>query len=261
VMHSGQYMTGAPWRARRALVLGTGTSGHDVAQDLHAAGAQVKLIQRGATYVISLKEAQRVYANYSEGIPFDDCDLLATSLPYPVLLRAYEITTELSKQADAKMLDGLAAAGFQLDFQPNDKGFQLRYLERGGGYYFNVGCAELISRGEVGLLQYADIERFVPRGALMCDGRIEEADLIVLATGYLTQHEVARRLLGDAVADRIGPVWGFDAGGELNNMWKRTAQPGLWFTAGSFAQCRIFSKFLALQIKACELGLIADALA
>jgi putative flavoprotein involved in K+ transport len=39
-------------------------------------------------------------------------------------------------------------------------------------------------------------------------------------------------------------------------MWKRTAQKGLWFTAGSLAQCRIYSKFLALQIKACELGLM-----
>jgi putative flavoprotein involved in K+ transport len=38
-------------------------------------------------------------------------------------------------------------------------------------------------------------------------------------------------------------------------MWRRTAQPGLWFTAGSLAQCRIFSRYLALQIKALELGL------
>ena len=39
-------------------------------------------------------------------------------------------------------------------------------------------------------------------------------------------------------------------------MWQRTPQPGLWFTAGSLAQCRIFSKFLALQIKACEEGIL-----
>jgi hypothetical protein len=39
-------------------------------------------------------------------------------------------------------------------------------------------------------------------------------------------------------------------------MFTRTAQPGLWFIAGSFAQCRIYSKYLGLQIKACELGLL-----
>ena len=27
-------------------------------------------------------------------------------------------------------------------------------------------------------------------------------------------------------------------------MFTRTAQPGLWFIAGSFAQCRIYSKYL-----------------
>jgi hypothetical protein len=39
-------------------------------------------------------------------------------------------------------------------------------------------------------------------------------------------------------------------------MFTRTAQPGLYFIAGSFAQCRIYSKYLALQIQAAELGLI-----
>jgi putative flavoprotein involved in K+ transport len=39
-------------------------------------------------------------------------------------------------------------------------------------------------------------------------------------------------------------------------MWTHTPQPGLWFHAGSFAQCRIYSKYLALQIKAVEEGLI-----
>jgi putative flavoprotein involved in K+ transport len=37
-------------------------------------------------------------------------------------------------------------------------------------------------------------------------------------------------------------------------MYKRTPQQGLWFIAGGLPQCRINSKFLALQIKAMELG-------
>jgi putative flavoprotein involved in K+ transport len=39
-------------------------------------------------------------------------------------------------------------------------------------------------------------------------------------------------------------------------MWTRTPQKGLWFHAGSLPQCRIFSRILALQIKACEEGLL-----
>ena len=84
------------------------------------------------------------------------------------------------------------------------------------------------------------------------------ADLIVLATGWKGQEELVRKLFGEEVAARVGPIWGFGDGQELRNMFTRTAQPGLWFIAGSFAQSRIYSKYLALQIKACEAGLIAQ---
>jgi len=134
----------------------------------------------------------------------------------------------------------------------------MKYLQRGGGYYFNVGCSDLIAERQISLLQWGDIERFVPEGAKLRDGSIARADLLVLATGYKNQQETARAYLGDDVAERIGPVWGYDEGGELRNMWRPTAQKGLWFTAGGLAQCRIYSKFLAMQIKAREAGLIAE---
>ena len=43
--------------------------------------------------------------------------------------------------------------------------------------------------------------------------------------------------------------------GELRNMWKPTAQEGLWFQVGSINQSRFYSKFLALQLKARMEGL------
>ncbi|MDB5375249.1 MAG: NAD(P)/FAD-dependent oxidoreductase [Belnapia sp.] len=256
VLHSGRYTEGAAWKGRRALVLGTGNSGHDVAQDLQASGAELSLIQRSPTYVVSIREAQSVYSLYTEGVPIEDCDLLATAMPYPVLVEAYRRSTAVSRERDRPLLEALAARGFRLDFGEDDTGFQMKYLRRGGGYYFNVGCSDLIAEGKVGLLQYADIERFVAGGARLKDGSLVPAELLVLATGYKNQQDVVRHYLGDAIADRIGPVWGFDAGGELRNMWRPTPQEGLWFTAGSLAQCRIYSQFLALQIKARETGMI-----
>jgi putative flavoprotein involved in K+ transport len=38
--------------------------------------------------------------------------------------------------------------------------------------------------------------------------------------------------------------------GELRNMWKPTAQPGLWFHGGNLMQSRHYSLYLALQLKA-----------
>jgi putative flavoprotein involved in K+ transport len=173
-----------------------------------------------------------------------------------VLRRAYQLSTAASRAADQPLLDCLAARGFRLDYGEDDTGFQMKYLRRGGGYYFNVGCSDLIVSGEIGLVQFGDIERFVAEGALLRDGSVVPADLLVMATGYRNQQDVVRACLGDAVADRIGPVWGFDDGGELRNMWRPTGQAGLWFTAGSLAQCRIYSRFLALQIAARERGII-----
>jgi len=256
VVHSGAFANAEQWNGRKALVLGSGTSGHDVAQELQAHGAEVTLIQRSKTYVVSLKEAQSVYAIYSEGIPFEDCDLLATSMPYPVLQRSYQLSTARGREVDKTLLDGLTARGFRLHFGEDETGFQMMYLRRGGGYYFNVGCSDLIISGQIKLLQYSEIESFVAQGAKLRDGRLAPAELLVLATGYKNQQDTARAYLGDAIADAIGPVWGFDEGGELRNMWRATAQPGLWFTAGSLAQCRIFSRYLAIQIKAREEGLL-----
>ena len=82
------------------------------------------------------------------------------------------------------------------------------------------------------------------------------ADVIVLGTGYYPQGELVRRALGEDVAQKIGPIWGEDKDGELANMYKRTPQEGAWFIAGSLTQARVYSKYLALQIKAMEEGLI-----
>ena len=78
----------------------------------------------------------------------------------------------------------------------------------------------------------------------------------MLATGYKPLGSLVGKLFGEKVAARVGPIWGFGEAQELRNMFARTPQPGLWFIAGSFAQCRIYSRYLALQIKATEIGLI-----
>ena len=88
---------------------------------------------------------------------------------------------------------------------------------------------------------------------------IHAADLVVLATGFMSQQELVGQLFGEDMARRVGPIWGIDAAGEMSNMWKRTAQEGLWFIGGGFTNCRVYSRTVSLQIKAIEEGLIPKA--
>ena len=150
--------------------------------------------------------------------------------------------------------------GFRTDSGPDDAGFAFRFYE-GGAYYLDIGCSQLVIDGEVKLLPFADIDTFDPSGAVLRNGTAVPVDLIVLATGYQNMQSLVRRIFGDGVADRVGPVWGFDDDGEIRNTWKRTPQEGLWFMAGGFSHCRTFSRFLALQLKACEEGLLPAVLA
>ena len=258
VIHSSDYNDGANYAGSNVLILGTGTSGHDIAQDLHSNGGKATLVQRSPTMVVNVEpSAQIPYALYDEGPSLADCDLIAASMPLQVMKKAHQMITDQAKEIDKDLLDGLARVGFKLDFGVDNTGWQFLFLERGGGYYFNVGCSELVISGEVGLVQFSDIDGFVADGARMRNGDTLPADLIVLATGFKGQDQLVRNLFGDGIADRIGPIWGFDpAQQELRNMWMRTGQPGIWFTGGSLAQCRIYSKYLALQIKACEEGMI-----
>jgi putative flavoprotein involved in K+ transport len=257
VLHSSQYDDGEAWRGKNVLVIGSGNSGHDIAQDLHSAGAKVTLMQRSSTMIVNVEpSAQLQYALYDEGPSLEDCDLITTSMPLPLVRKSHIALTETARNMDKELLNGLERRGFKLDFGEDGSGWQFKYLTRGGGYYFNVGCSDLIVKGEIGLARFSDIATFVPAGALMRSGETLAADLIVLATGYKGQEYLVGKLFGDDVAGRVGPIWGFGDGQELRNMFARTAQPGLWFIAGSFAQCRIYSKYLGLQIKACEVGLL-----
>ena len=246
ILHSSQYEDGEAWKGKRAIVIGTGNSGHDIAQDLYSAGAKVTIVQRSPTLITNCDpSAQLVYSLYSEGPPLEDCDLITASIPLKISRESHKLATQHAKNLDKALLDRLEQKGFRLCDGEDGTGWQFLYLTRGGGYYFNVGCSDLIADGRIGLAQFDELEEL-----------LKEADLVVLATGWKGQEHLVARLFGAGMAARVGPIWGFGEGQELRNMFQRTPQPGLWFIAGSFAQCRIYSKYLALQIKATEAGII-----
>ncbi|CAK7233319.1 hypothetical protein SBRCBS47491_008568 [Sporothrix bragantina] len=249
-------------RGKKVVIVGTGNSGHDIAENFYENGAAVTMLQRRGTYVLSLDKGVFMLhkgAHEDNGPPTEQCDVVGESLPYPVMLALSRGLTKRIAKEDQQLLDGLARAGFQLDWAVDGGGIGRQYFTRGGGYYIDVGCSQLIIDGKISVKQSpGGISHFTPTGLVLADGSALEADVVVLATGFDNMKTTVTKVLGDKIASRCNDVWDLDAEGELNAMWRPSGHPHFWFMGGNLALCRIYSKYVALQIKAVEEGLIKE---
>lgn len=125
--------------------------------------------------------------------------------------------TKRAYEAEKDILNGLKAAGFELDFGVDGAGISRAYMTRGGGYYIDVGCSQLIADGKIKIKRSPEgITGFNDRGLLLRDGSALDADIVVLATGYDNMRTTVRKILGNRVADRCKDVWDLDEEGEVN---------------------------------------------
>jgi len=193
------------------------------------------------------------------GITTDIADLTVASVPFRELPGLQRPIYEEIARRDADLYEGLTRAGFLHNMGEDGSGLHSIYLRRGAGYYIDVGASQMIIDGCIKLRAKVDISEMGERSITLSDGSRLPADLVVFATGYGNMNEWAAKLISPEVAEHVGPVWGLgsntknDPGpweGELRNMWKPTAQPGLWFHGGNLMQSRHYSLYLALQLKA-----------
>ncbi|KAK2785850.1 hypothetical protein FQN51_003767 [Onygenales sp. PD_10] len=249
-------------KGKNVVVIGTGNSGHDIAQNFYENGAGVTMLQRGGTFVISQRKGVMALMAglYDEtGPSSDDADMFVQSTPLPVTF-AFQVyaTKMIAETLEKDELEGLKRVGFVLDAGSDGAGLFRKYLARGGGYYLDVGCSQLIRDGKVKVRQSkGGVERFEPDGLVLADGNGTklQADIVVFATGYENMRNSARRIVGDKIADKLSDVWGLDEEGELKGMCRYSGHPNFWYMGGNLALCRMYSRLLALQIKGVEEGL------
>jgi putative flavoprotein involved in K+ transport len=269
--HSSAFESGASHAGRRAVVIGSNNSAHDICADLWEHGASVTMVQRSSTLVVRAETLFEVITSrlFSEdalaaGIDTEQADDIAASRPFAMLTDLHRGLYRRIREIDAAFYDSLARAGFMLDFGEDESGLSLKYLRRASGYYIDVGASGLIARGEVALRSGVQVAGLRPEGVALTDGSLLPADLVVYATGYDPMESWIAELVSPEVAARVGHVWGLGSGtrrdpgpwvGELRNMWKPTRQPGLWLQGGNLQQVRFYSRILALQIQARMLGL------
>jgi putative flavoprotein involved in K+ transport len=269
--HSSKHPGPDAYKGKKVVVIGSNNSSHDICAALWEAGVDVTMVQRSTTHIVRSEPLMKhgLGGLYSEealaaGVTTNKADLIFASIPYAVLPAFQKPIYDTIKKEDAKFYKGLKKAGFMLDWGADDTGLFMKYLRRGSGYYIDVGASQLIIDGKIKLKAGSDVEKLTKDTVVLKDGTELAADVVVYATGYGSMNGWAADLISQDVADKVGKCWGLgsdtpkDPGpweGEQRNMWKPTQQKALWFHGGNLHQSRHYSQFLALQLKARQVGL------
>ncbi len=263
--HSSAHPGPDAYIGRKAVVVGSNNSAHDICKALYENGVDVTMVQRSSTHIVRSDSLMDLGLGdlYSEravasGMTTDKADMTFASLPYRILHEFQIPIYNAIRERDKDFYDRLAAAGFELDWGEDDSGLFMKYLRRGSGYYIDVGACDMVADGRI-KLAHGQVDRLTEDSVVLADGTVLPADVVVYATGYGSMNGWAADLIGQDVADKVGKVWGLgsdtakDPGpweGEQRNMWKPTQQQNLWFHGGNLHQSRHYSLYLALQLKA-----------
>jgi putative flavoprotein involved in K+ transport len=260
ILHSARYRGGDDGMAgKRVVVVGAGSSAIDIAQDAFDTGAEVTIVQRSGTVVMTFENGPHagVDAMYGTGLRAEDADLMMLSMPFNLMLQELApISQRRMDELNADLLEGLKAAGFEVSDGPFGSGHVGQTLY-GGGSYIHTGDKNglsLIIEGKI-RVQRGSIDQFTPGGVVYTDGTEQAADMVVFATGFPNMRENLRPIVGDEVADRLSVVWGLDEEGEIRGLYRPSGHPWLWYIGGGFPDARWGSKLVAHQIVGAFVGL------
>lgn len=201
---------------KNVVVIGAGTSAHDIAQDFAAHGARsTTMVQRGRVWTASTSCVEQfVFAPWgAAGVDTATADLLGTSLPAAVALTLGAGMAPLMTAHDRPLLDGLEAAGMRLARGGDGISLLDYQLVKGVGFYIDQGAAEMIIDGRIQVRHCAGgVAGFGEQGVRLADGTHVDADVVVLATGFRMMTETMERLLGRELAGKADdPFAGLDA--------------------------------------------------
>ena len=197
VLHSAGYRNPDRFRGRRALVVGFGNSGGEIALDLAEAGVEVAISVRGPV-----------------------CILPRELLGLPIL--AWAIAEQ---RLPARLADTLNAPAIRLAVGSIEKlGLEraargpLQMIEEDGRIpLLDVGTVVMIRSGRIAVRP--GVEAFSPASVLFADGRTEPYDAVILATGF-------RPDLSALLPDAAGVL---NLAGRPLVSGRRTAERGLFF--------------------------------
>ncbi|KAJ1685149.1 hypothetical protein LUZ63_016539 [Rhynchospora breviuscula] len=163
VVHTSAYRSGDTYRGKKVLVVGSGNSGMEVCLDLCNHGAMPSIVVREAVHILP----REMFGSSTFGISV----WLLKYLPIQTVDRFLLIMSRL-------MLGDTSRFGLE---RPHLGPMELKSVS-GKTPVLDVGTLEKIKSGDIKV--FPTIKYFTKHGAEFIDGRMEEFDAVVLATGY-----------------------------------------------------------------------------
>ncbi|KAK0482195.1 hypothetical protein IW261DRAFT_1417804 [Armillaria novae-zelandiae] len=228
VLHAEKYGGGKSYKGKRVIVIGAGNTSADICQDLVVQGAEsVTMVQRSSTCVVGHTGCTNALLSlWPEGVPSEISDFKFLSIPMPLRIKMASAHAVEMAEAEREMHEGLRKAGLDINMGEDGSGQFPMVFQRFGGYWIDVGCAELIISGRVKVKQGVELQRYLSDGVVFTDGSKLDADVVIYATGYHNIRDTLKDVFGEAITERTGPIWGLDEEGELNGCFKPSGHPG-----------------------------------
>ncbi|XP_076944220.1 putative indole-3-pyruvate monooxygenase YUCCA7 [Bidens hawaiensis] len=183
MMHSSDYKNGAEFRGRKVLVVGCGNSGTEISLNLCCNGARVSLVVRHKLHILP----RDILGRSSFGIALGLLKL------FP--LRLVDWFLILSSQL---LLGDTSRVGI---VRPQDGPIKLKNTT-GKTPVLDMGLLSKIKSGQIKVV--GEVQRFTSNGVEFMDGKVEEFDSVILATGYtsnvaswLKEENLSRQGQGD----------------------------------------------------------------
>ena len=186
VRHSSEYKSGEAFRGKRALVVGIGNSGGEIALDLWESGAETTLSVRSPVHVVPRD---------LHGIPAQVNSLYGLG----------RLPVALADRIALAILDRVVGDLSPWGLPRPDIGPARQVVEKGRIPLIDIGTVALVKQGKIRVVPGP--RAYTETGVELTDGREIPADLVVLATGYRPALDDFLDRAAEHVDDRGYPRW------------------------------------------------------
>ncbi|MCY4466248.1 MAG: NAD(P)/FAD-dependent oxidoreductase [Chloroflexi bacterium] len=203
IVHPQAWRSDLDYRDKRVVVIGSGATAVTLAPALASEAAQVTMLQRSPSYIVSMPARDEIALRLQAGLPFW---LGAKLARWRLILRSmiqYHFARSKPDEARAAMLAGVRSelgSDFDIErhFSPRYQPWDQRVCLAPDGDLFKA-----IRDGKVAVVTDR-IQRFDEAGIVLESGELLPADIIVTATGLVMRILHGLRILVDDEEIELG---------------------------------------------------------